>query len=280
MQQLTKRKIAKEIIIFFSSIILIGLVWTTFWVVNYTNINKSENINKQIDLATNNIDSIQSFFFKLITFRTLISGNVPAEILNILPPPPDGFPLPPPPDGFRPPPPDGFLGAEQQQQHYENLRQLFSVLIKAKYQFLEDSLSIDFTIFKWEIISELTMDSSKQHSLINIYSFLKNQKYLKAEYKEFIFSLGALPQLPKGFTFSLDELPQHPISPTMIFYKDEIINRAKLETELNVVEARVYSPNELNVIAIWFSIIVFSIVYPLRFLIILLSWSIRTLKQK
>lgn len=62
MRQITKIRLAKEIIILFISIALIGLVWSIFWVKNNYNINKTVTLQNQVNKLTTDIDSIKSTF--------------------------------------------------------------------------------------------------------------------------------------------------------------------------------------------------------------------------
>lgn len=60
MQQKIKRKIAKEILILFTAIFLIGLVWLLIWTFNNFNNRKYESLQAEINELTLNIDSIQN----------------------------------------------------------------------------------------------------------------------------------------------------------------------------------------------------------------------------
>src|SRR5665213_1009922 len=81
MNQATKRKIAKEILIIFSCAIFIGLTWTIFWLKNKYNIHKVDKLQNQVAKLTIDIDSVQLLFPKVIPFKNLIVGEVPVESL-------------------------------------------------------------------------------------------------------------------------------------------------------------------------------------------------------
>lgn len=251
MKQSTKRKIAKEVIIFFCSATLIGLVWTIFWLISNYNIRKTENIQKQIVSCNHSVDSIKSTFPRLKTFHDLITGKVPVKYLI---------------EEKYIPTIDEIRGTEHEQERAKNIRQLYKLLKTSKFKFSVDSYIPDFPTFKDDIIKELESDSSSKKYLNKIYSFLKTKKYLTSEFEEFKFSLDALP-LPQKYE-------------TWKSYKDKVKKRDKLKAKLKVIKEKIYSAAELGNIAIWTSLIVLIIVYPFRFLILLLRWAIRTLKQK
>jgi len=255
MQQSTKRKIAKEIIIFFCSVTLIGLVWAIFWSINNFNVSKTENLQKQIVFSNHDIDSIQSTFPKLKTFQDLITGKVPVEYL-----------IEQKWEKYRVPSLDELEGTEQEKERIKNISRLYSLLRTSKYKFSDDSVIPDFPQFKDDIVEEFESDSKGQQTLNNIYTFLKDQKYLTVEFVEFTFSLNALLLPPKFITWTT--------------YQDEIKKRDNLKKDLEVYKAKIYSTTELGDILKWTSIFVLTIVYPFRFLMLLLFWSIRTLRQK
>jgi cell division protein FtsB len=251
-QQSTKRKIAKEIIIFFCFATLIGLVWTTFWIISQFHIHKTENLQEQIVSSNRRIDSIQATFPKLRSFHNLFNkDNVPKhywlikkDIPNI----------------------EEISGPEQERKRAKNIRRLYSFLELSKYQFDTDHSIPDFRKFYDEIVKELESDPIKQQTLDKIYSFLKEQKYLTAEFEEFRFTLDALQPPPKYDTLTA--------------YQDEIKKQDNSKKDLEIYKAKLNSTVELGIIAKWTSIIVLIIVYPFRFLMLLLFWSIRTLRQK
>lgn len=75
MKHTTKRKIAKEIIIFFTIVALILFSWSIFWAVNKINVKRMKKLEKQVITLNKHIDSLQKI-------------NVLVLNENLLPPPP------------------------------------------------------------------------------------------------------------------------------------------------------------------------------------------------
>lgn len=270
MKQTTKRKIAKEIVILFSCAVLTGLTWTIFWTINKVHKSKLEQLKIEISNLTHDIDSIQTTFPKLKSFQDLITGKVPVEYLIE--------------DKFIPTP-EEVLGTEQEKERATNIRKLYKLLKASKYPFSDDSFIPDFHYFKDDIEKELTIvpyddlpDSLKRNAnkkeidsiasqplLKNIYAFLKSEKYSTVEFVDLTFCLSAIPLPPKHATWTN--------------YQADIKKRDELNNELDTCSAKIYSANDLTDIAKWISVIVLTLVYPFRFLFLLLKWAVKILRQ-
>jgi hypothetical protein len=270
MKQTTKKTLAREIVILFSCSILIGLAWTIFWTVNKFHRSNVEQLQIEIYNLTNDIDSIQTTFPKIKSFQDLISGKVPVEYLIE--------------ERFIPTP-EEVLGTEQEKERATNIRQLYKFLKASKYPFSDNSYISDFHCFKDEIDKELNFvpfddlpDSLKRNAnqkeidniasqplLKKIYSFLKSENYSTVKFLDLTFYLYAVPLPPKFISWKI--------------YQDDIKKRDTLKSELNTSSAKIYSANDLKDIAKWIAIIVLTLVYPFRFLYLLLKWAIKTLRQ-
>lgn len=270
MRQTIKRKIAKEIIIFFTSVLIVGLIWTFFWGINQFNIHKSTSLQTQITTLKHDIDSIRDTYSKVKSFADLITGKVPVEYLIAVPAWEETLPIGQ--DQFTP-----------KEQRACNIRQLYKLLTTSKFKFSDDSLIPDFLSFQRDIENELEIvpssdlpDSLKkninvratdsivlQPSLNKIYTFLKKEKYLSVDYIEFVSTVDFYRLLPD-------------IEPL-----DKILKQKdKLKNELISINEKVYSTNELNEIGKSLCLISLIIVYPFRFLFLMLVWAVRTVKQK
>ncbi|MGC9375264.1 MAG: hypothetical protein ACP5DQ_09515 [Bacteroidales bacterium] len=270
MKQTTKRKIAKEIIIFFISAVIVGLIWTIFWGINQFNTHKSASLQAQITNLEHETDSIQASYSKVKTFSDLITGKVPIEYLNADPTWEEVLPIGQ--DKFTP-----------KEQRACNIRELYKLLTTSKFKFSDDNFIPDFPSFQKDIEKELEIEPSSalrdslkknvnvmatdsillQPSLSKIYNFLKKERFLSVDYNEFISTVDFYELLPD-------------IGPL-----DEILKQKdKLENDLISSNDKVYSSNELNEIGKSLCIISLIIIYPFRFLFLMLVWAVRTLRQK
>ena len=81
MQHKTKRTIAREVLILFSCILIIGLSWITILVSNRFNENKQENLQIKVDLLSREITNIKSDSYYKTSLISKFRGKVPVEIL-------------------------------------------------------------------------------------------------------------------------------------------------------------------------------------------------------
>lgn len=297
MQPSTKRKIAKEIVILFSCVLVIGLTWTYFWIVNNGNINKSESLQKRIEILDHDIDSIKLSFPKAKTFDELFTDNLPDGFYEPLDSKlqklPTGFTLI---RNLRKYDPLEILGNDfENSTRTDNIRKLYQLLDNSHYPFSVSpynkyEMSV-FPNFQKDIVQELEIvpsndlpDSLKNNinlkeidsiaidsiaskpQLNKIYSFLKEKKYLTVAFDE--------------FALAIEELPLPPPHSTWTTYQSNNTKKEELKSELNTTHSKIYSSSRLTDIAKWISIIVLSIVYPLRALTSLLIWAFKTLREK
>lgn len=272
MKQTTKRKIAKEIVIIFICAVLIGLTWGIFWTINEFQIKKTKKLEEKTSTLSHDIDSIQATFSKSTQFEKMLDiKNVPTEYFN----------------KGRPPLillPEIIIDESSiQQASFVNERRLFLLLQKLNSPFDMDSIDIfakfggykvnPFSKSKEPIpidtlksISEkFETDFPEKEELRRYYEFLKSKNCITADFKEFCFTMQGLPLPP-----SLDALT--------IYEKD----RTALEEaskDLIKTKQRIKSTDDMQEIAKWISILILTIVYPVRFLILLLTWAVKTLKQ-
>lgn len=255
MQQTIKRTIAKEIIILFSCIILIGLTWTIFLGANNYNIQKAESLSKEIFFLNQNIDSIQNTFAKAKIFEDFIDKDIRdkylkekldySDIINL-------------------------SNETQQTISTYNIEQTIALLHKMNYptpiRYMTKGGLPVFKNIKEEILLELGKEINQMSELKKIYNFLINQRCIHIEFEVFVFSLQALP-LP----------PPHAVWTN---YQTTKKQKEELISKLNNVNSNINSPKHLTEIIKWISIILLSIVYPFRILILILAWAFKTVKQK
>lgn len=272
MKQTTKRKIAKEIVILFSCAALMGLTWVIFWTINEFHISKAKKLDERTFNLSHDIDSIQTTFSKSKQFEKMLNvKNVPTEYFN----------------KGRPPLillPEIIIDESSIQQiSFVNERRLFLLLQKLNSPFDMDSIDIfaKFGGYKINPFSKLQepvpfdtlqsisakfeTDFPERDELKRYYDFLKTKKCISVGFKEFSFTMQGLP-LP----------PSHDALTVYEKNKKEFDEASKdlVETKQNINSA-----DDMKEIAKWISIIVLTLVYPFRFLFLLLKWAVRTLKQ-
>jgi hypothetical protein len=164
----------------------------------------------------------------------------------------------------------------------QNIVLLFKLLIESDYHFgaskatsTKDEFG-DFTVcfgfFLDEVLTELksdtlnldNLDTTTPH-LKKYYQFLTDKKLISVTIQEFVLTLNSIP-LP----------PKHEI---WVVYQNDKKKIDELKKDLSNPTSKIYSTSELTGVAKWISIIVLSLVYPFRFLFLLLKWALRTLKQ-
>ena len=80
----TKQKIAKEIIILFSSFILTVIIIFFIWIINTLSVNfRSNRILKEISQLNIQCDSIKSTFPKAVPFEYIINCQLPQDFYKI-----------------------------------------------------------------------------------------------------------------------------------------------------------------------------------------------------
>lgn len=289
-----KKNIAKEIIIFFSCTIIILLIWCVFYFVNIFNISKTENLNKQIVSLTNVIDSIQNSCSKPKSFLDLTEKDW-YQYIDI----------------------NDHFGSTLEKLHSEieenaNITLLFKLLIESNYNFpffrvaYESSIpdykyfleDIEEGLFNDTILNERPplklvgedkkppKNSLSEKILNNVFTFLKGKQLILVDYNEFVQTLNytrsprTLPVNSTDFDFSdSPRAKEKNISNNSLNQKYEE-NKKELKVELEKTKLKTYSKKDLSNIAKWTGIIVFLIVYPVRFILLLLIWAIKTLRHE
>jgi hypothetical protein len=130
-----------------------------------------------------------------------------------------------------------------------------------------------FKVFIDSIQKELNNDtinldnlSSTKPQLYKIYNFLTDKKKLTSSFQEFVLTINGMPLPPADSTWTA--------------YQTDKKKKDNLKYELRKTNLNIYSSNDLTDMAKWISIIVLTIVYPFRFLYLLLRWAVKTLRQK
>ena len=179
MKETAKKKIAKEIVIFFSSVLCIVIIWTFFWLSNFYTLNRINNLENQILKLSNNTDSIKwdsPNGKDTLTFYSSTKDSVDVAVKDI----------------------SSLL------KHYPTEE----ANVRAQYN--------------------NTIPSNKNYCWV-IYDKFK-------------------------------------------------LERKNLTNDLSQAKSKVYSTNKLIKTTKWIGVIVLTIVYPLRFLFLLLWWAIKTLR--
>ena len=265
MKQTTKRKIAREVLILFGSVVLIGLIWTIFWTTNKIRTQKTENLKIEIANYNHDIDSIQKTFPKTKSFQEITKKDWYQYIVI-----------------------DKNLCSELDELNskvdgLQNIVLLFKLLIESNYPFVENKATPstndkfgDFTVcfgfFLDEVLAELKSDTldldnlnTTTPHLKKYHQFLTDKKLIDVTIQEFVLTLNAMPLPPKHETW--------------VVYQNDKKKLDELRNDLSITTSKAYSTNELTGIAKWISIIVLTLVYPFRFLLLLLKWALRTLRQ-
>ncbi|RVT76627.1 hypothetical protein EOD40_08985 [Flavobacterium sufflavum] len=278
MKQITKRKVAREIIILFICSVLIGLSWVILWSINEFRISKAEKLEKKTSILSHDIDSIQTRYSKSISFEEMLDRkNVPTEYF----------------DKGRPPiiiPPDFFFDEimfdefSVQQTSFFTKRRLFLLLQKLKPPFDIDSINqfAKFDGFKISPFSKLqepvpfdTLQSiskkfetnfPEKKNLKRYYDFLKTKNCIIVGFKEFCFTMQGLP------------LP--PTTSTSTAYKKYRKEFDEANKDINETKQKINSKDNIIDLIKWIAIIVFTLVYPIRFIYKLLKWSFLTIQTK
>ena len=241
-----KRSIAIEVLILFSAVLLILLGYPVLWAINKFNLVKVENLQNQIKIRTHELDSIKVTFPKLLTFDEIIIGEVPIEYLI------------------------STSDAEIENSE-KNIRQLYKLLSAFGYKFSDTKEIwkpkgwIPSEVFVKDIQREFTYNIDKMSELKKIYNFLKKEKCIVIELDEFVFCL-------KG-------KPPHPPYSSHLNYEKNKKQIDELKIELETAKSKVKSEDNKKEITNWIIITILALIYPFRFIFLLLLWSIKTVKQ-
>jgi hypothetical protein len=277
MKHTNKRILAREILILFSCVISILLVWTIMWTINKININKSETIHNQINSITKKMDSINDQI-SIDSFEEIFEGKIPKKISEENKKDPLHL-------NFN----DFAIIAEDfnakkgnaipikviphPREIIFNLHLLRSILIESGFQFDENKTgeTPNITFFDQSILMEINSEvidnenlSKTKPYLYRIYNFLLEKKYLNVGFYEFYMELVEKPHLPP---FSESWMENYKL-------------REKEKKGLISSKAKIYNTAELNKAARSIGILILIVIYPFRLLSLLLLWSVKTLRQK
>lgn len=269
MRHSVKLRIAKEIIILFSSLLLIGVVWLLTLAINHININRIASLKIEIELFNKTIDSIQSTFPKVQTLDRLFLSNVPKDFY-IETGDKDEFGIPIKRlvkyDELK------ILGDSFEEDiQTTNLRVLYHILEKSDYPFEVSPFNkYDLPMFKdfqdnikKELSGDtLNLDKETKPNLERIFYFLKGKQYLKTEFSDFVVTIVGLP-LP----------PSHE---TWLSYLDKKDKLETLTAELILKKAKLIPVDHITNLTI---VLVAVIVYPVRLIILTLWWAIKTVRR-
>lgn len=273
-QQTTKKKIAKEILIFFFSIVFIGLVISFVWMRNLWTDNKIENLKITAFRLDSEIDSIKNTFptikaFENIFGRQFTSEEFGYEIQN------DGDTVYIT-ESFGELPTRGDMELpEHSQLGRRNTVKLYKILKTTKFSFSDDGIGFvpDFADFNKEIRKELSdqtinLDSVafNKPQLARIYNHLKTSGQIKIPLSEFVLILNGLPPIPSEGTWStLEQLEQE---------------RKTVNLKLNEFRTDVNSREDIGNILLLTTIITAVLVYPIRLIIWTIIWAFKTVREK
>jgi hypothetical protein len=75
-------------------------------------------------------------------------------------------------------------------------------------------------------------------------------------------------------------LPPPPLHDTWVFYEKLRNENEKLKSELSRTLTKIYSPSNMIVNKKWICIIILTLIYPFRLIVLSLLWALKTLRQK
>nr|WP_294898577.1 hypothetical protein [uncultured Pedobacter sp.] len=262
-----KRKIAKEVIIFFSCVCFLGVSWFGLWAINYFNYYNRDNIKKQITYLNYKRDSLKSTFPKLKSFEDVIVNKsdpfdpniyiYKARINRVKSQLPSFEEL-------------NEMNPKLKPWENASLRKLYILLEILQFPVTVKHINTNrlsvLTNFKKATSYELEGELKKMSELKRVHHFLQTKKYMTVPFNEFISSLKGLPLPPPHSTWKTYETTKKQI--------------AQLNQQLIKSNSKIYSKKDLSHVGKWLIIIVFMIVYPLRYLILTLIWALGVLNKK
>jgi hypothetical protein len=275
MKKSMKRKIAKEVITFFTSVFLVALIYTILGVVNFDREKNVSRLKQKIVLLNHEIDSIKLQFPRAKTISQIFSNDsafydleqdkrnqyVPTEALITL-----GEP------------------------ETSNIQYIYSFLSYCGFNFFysnqintikpaHNAGSIDapqfviFTFFMDSVAKELSANS------VNLDDLSKRAQYLKRMYDFLVAKRKIIVGFPEFFSV-LKGIPPTPSSAMWSAFQYKEKEKSDLQIKLLNTSSKILSQRELNNKIFWISLIILIMIYPLRFVFLLLEWSFKTLKQK
>lgn len=255
---ITKKRIAKEIIYFFSVIAFLLLVWSVIEIRNFYLKNKIDNFSQQILNLNIQIDSIeQTYPKKAKTFYELIEK-----------------------DSFKP---DDNLAKDTFDftDIVENKYQLYTYLIENKFDWKNfnvengSSGAVHFLLPNDAVLSYESFEESireefnkkKKSNIETIYN------YIKSKNRKFNYGIDNLVLCLKG-------LPEPPsLEDSNRVAELEKMVRNSNQKEIQIKKKLLFS-SEINNIIIWCAVIILVLLYPFRAIFFTLKWAFRTVRQK
>lgn len=285
---LNKKRIAKEIIYLFSSLILLALIWGGIEIRDsYIEKNLTE-LRERLDVLVFKIDSIENTYPKKAKSfaeimqiekiskwdKYIVSDSFVPD--NDLPVFKKGGFIAPESDLIPPPPP-------------KYLYDLYSYLSENNFDFsipnqvpLPKGIKLTFDSFEMEIYDafgfietewvppsdakRVVSTPIKNAFLIKMHSFLKNKN------EKFLSDTNAFYSFLQG----MPEPPRHEV-----YELAENLKKQKSETQTKILDAGYENLNsdEKKTKMINISLVVLGVLYPLRFIVLLLIWAVKTVRS-
>ena len=237
MNQRLKVILAKEVIIVFITVVLIGLCYPGIWIYNQYKIQKIDKLKGMVNIWNENLAVQKAEIPKTDNFYEIIECDFVSMFENPI---------------YR------FNGLDLPKKR---AYQLYDVLIALKYPIKEKTLDE----FANNVIQEYSLPEREREQQDEIFSFLNDHNCLRVDFKEFSTYLngGHIQR------FEIFEL----------LYYNDIEQRDKL------IQERINNANSLLVgekydqAYKFLALLIITIIYPLRFLIIGVIWAIKTIRK-
>lgn len=276
MQHKTKRTIAREVLILFSCILIIGLSWITILVSNRFNENKQENLQIKVDLLSREITNIKSDSYYKTSLISKFRGKVPVEIWTkslafyseVLRPDILDHPKP---NNSKPEWIRKVYNAYYEQDKKKYLEELQEEKLNDKIQLYNLLNVTNFSCYdsSKSIISNYQAfcnNINNENSLRKIYNYLIMKKYIDINFNEFVHIVNAEPYF-------------HSQS-SLLKYNDAIKRREEMYSEIDKTRSNIFLSTEIDKSIKLLSIYLLIAIYPLRAMALSVRWAFRTLKEK
>jgi hypothetical protein len=247
MNQKTKKIIAKEIIIFFSSVIIIGLFWLSFTYTNDYRIQRVNKLEKLISSLQTEVDSLQYTFDKLIYYRFTATGYA------------------------------AQLAFEADKAYHDrldkentppnnNIKMLYCYLTEYQKNYIsQDSFFLSKDCFIKNTLDILNNPNPpKENKLYKLYKHLKRNDAIRVSYEKFI-------SIMSGESLTSEE------SKRTYKLRKKIL---KLTSDKESNSSEILDEIELEKRIVKYILIVLALIYPLRYILLSIIWAVKTLKNK
>lgn len=247
MKKPIQRIIAKEIIIFFSAVAIVGLVCIVSLCIGWYGSYRNQKLDMELKQLSNNADSLQSLFPKVLTFEEMIVGDLPKKYKI-------------------------YQEFDRYLNNYDKLKiddkqilQLFNLTFGLDYNFKKDGKDWPNDEFSKTIKAELKdLKWERKTNLNRIYTFLKDKKYITIPFEQFVFNLEGLPVPPKDSLLSA--------------YMNKESKIKDVEGIRNRNRKYILADGDLEYTALSSFLVLMIIIYPIRFIFLSIVWAIRTLR--